>query len=274
MIGIFDSGFGGLSVLKEVQKALPHHSYLYLGDTARAPYGNRDMDAVYRFTKEGVEFLFNHGCKLVVIACNTASAKALRKLQQEYAVTHPRRKVLGVIIPAVEEAVEKTKNGRIGVIGTHGTVASETFPREFEKRLPEAVIFQRACPLLVSLVETGEHTSPKADALLKKYLGPLLAQDIDTLVLGCTHYGHLEKKIRAVAGKRVRIISEGKVIAQKLTEYLKRHPEIASRLSKRKEMTFYTTGREEKFRTLGSKFFGKPITPRKVGVLELTKQNT
>lgn len=274
MIGVFDSGFGGLSVLKEVQKALPRYSYMYLGDTARAPYGNREMDEVYRFTKEGVEFLFNHGCTLVVIACNTASAKALRKLQQEYAVTHPKRKILGVIIPAVEEAIEKTKNGRIGVIGTHGTVTSETFLREFEKRFPDSVVFQRACPLLVSLVETGEHTSPKADALLKKYLSPLLAQDIDTLVLGCTHYGHLEKKIRAVVGKRMKLISEGKVIARKLKEYLKRHPEIASNLSKSKERTFYTTGREEKFRILGSKFFGKTLAPKRVGVLELSKKNT
>lgn len=268
MIGVFDSGFGGLSVLKEVRKKLPQYSYMYLGDAARAPYGNRAMNEVYRFTREGVEFLFSHGCSMVLVACNTASAEALRRLQHEYAKTHPERKVLGVIVPAVEEAIEKTKSGRIGVIGTHGTIASEAFPREFEKRFPDGMIFQRACPLLVSLVETGEHASPRAETILRAYLEPLVRQDIDTLVLGCTHYGHLEKKIRAVVGRRIVLVSEGSVVARKLAQYLKRHPEVESRISRKRGIDFYTTGREATFRTLGSKFFGRPIVPRKVKVLQ------
>lgn len=268
MIGVFDSGFGGLSILKEVYALLPRYSYLYLGDTARAPYGNRAMETVYRFTREGVEFLFNRGCALVLIACNTASAEALQKLQREYATSHPGRKVLGVIVPAVEDAVERTNNGRIGVIGTHGTVASETFVREFRKRLPDGRIFQKACPLLVSLVETGEHESPKADAILNAYLAPLLEEHIDTLVLGCTHYGHLEEKIRSITGARVALVSEAKVVGRKLFSYLEQHPEVESRILKCGELLFYTTGREDRFKTLGSEFFGRAITPRRVKVLQ------
>lgn len=268
MIGIFDSGFGGLSILKDVHTLLPHYSYMYLGDTARAPYGNRTMESVHQFTRQGVEFLFNHGCTMVLIACNTASAEALRKLQHEYASIHPERKVLGVIVPAVEEAIDRTRNGRIGVIATQGTVASETFVREFKKRLPDGRIFQKSCPLLVSLVETGEHESTKAETIIKTYLAPLLEQDIDTLVLGCTHYGHLEAKIRIIVGEQVVLVSEGEITGRKLSSYLERHPEVESRILKHGELMFYTTGREDRFQTLGSEFFGRPITSRKAKMIK------
>ena len=263
-IGVFDSGFGGLSILKEIVKKLPHYRYVYLGDNARTPYGTRSSAIVYQFTKQAVRFLFSKNCDIVILACNSASAEALRNIQQDYLPKkYPSKRVLGVIIPALEEATAVTKNKRIGVLATEGTVASDTFARELRTRDPKIRIFQQAAPLLVPLVEAGEHRTRAARLILRRYLVPLLGNSIDTLILGCTHYGHLEKEIQHIVGKKVRVISEGPVVAWKLNEYLSRHPEIESRLSRDRQLTFYTTDMSERFKKLGALFFGRKISPRK-----------
>ncbi|MBU6388671.1 glutamate racemase [Patescibacteria group bacterium] len=255
-IGVFDSGFGGLHVLRSIVAALPEYEYVYLGDTARAPYGDRPQKTIHTYTKQAVDFLFAKNCGIVVIACNTASSEALRTIQQEYGAA---KKVLGVLIPAAEEAVAKTKSRRVGVIATTGTVASEKFVRELAKLDADVEVFQRACPLLVPLVEAGEQNSPEMAMLLKRYLAPLLRKHIDTLILGCTHYGILERKIRAVIGPDIAIVSEAKVVPGKLKRYFTRHGEIENVLSKRSSVRFYSTDHTDKFKLLGSKLFGRPI---------------
>ncbi|MFA6519789.1 MAG: glutamate racemase [Candidatus Paceibacterota bacterium] len=259
-IGVFDSGFGGLHVLRSIVRALPQYDYVYLGDTARTPYGDRTQETIYAFTKQAVNFLFKHDCALVILACNTASSEALRKIQREYLPKHGNgRNVLGVLIPAAEEAILKTRNKKIGVIATSGTVASKTFVRELTKLDPNVKVFQKACPLLVPLVEAGEQNSPETEMILKRYLAPLLQKKIDTLILGCTHYGILEKKIRAIVGPKVNIISEAKVVPKKLARYLRKHSELEKNLDKRSTVHFYSTDRTDSFQILGSKFFGRPI---------------
>lgn len=262
-IGVFDSGFGGLSILKDIVKKLPEYDYVYLGDTARTPYGTRSMEVVYKFTKQAIDFLFANGCKLIVIVCNTASADALPKIQREYFSSRyaGNKRVLGVIVPALEEAILTTKNKRVGLIATEGTVNSGTFKRELAKRVSRVKLFSQPAPLLVPLVEAGEHTSKAVKLILTQYLKPLLAKKIDTLILGCTHYGILETEIKKITGKKIYILSEGKVVARKLADYLSRHPEIDSRLSKKSKRTFYTTDLTEKFQKLGTRFFGQPISP-------------
>lgn len=267
MIGVFDSGFGGLEILREIVKKLPEYDYLYLGDTARTPYGTRSQEIIYKFTKQAVDFLFKRDCQLIILACNTASSKALRKIQQKYLPKHyPQRRVLGVIIPASEEAALKTTNNRIGIIGTEGTVLSGTFEKELKKLNPKVKVFQKACPLLVSIVEEGEQNSKIVDIVLKDYLTPLIKRKIDTLILGCTHYGILEDKIRKFIGPKINIIVEGKVVAEKLKNYLERHPEIESRLSKNSKVKFFTTDSTEKFKILGSLFFGEAVLPNNVRI--------
>lgn len=255
-VGIFDSGFGGLHVLRSIVKALPRYDYVYLGDTARAPYGDRPQETIYKYTKQAVDYLFAHDCGIVIIACNTASSDALRKIQDEYGA---KKKVLGVLIPAAEEAVRKTKNGRVGVIATHGTVASEKFVRELTKLEPRIKVFQNACPLLVPLIEAGEHNSPETDAILARYLKPILRKNIDTLILGCTHYGILEKKIRNIIGPDIAMVSEAKVVPGKLKAYLTKHCEIEEMLGRHSDVHFYSTDRTDNFRVLGSKLFGRAI---------------
>ncbi len=255
-IGVFDSGFGGLHVLRSIVRELPDYEYVYLGDTARAPYGDRPQETIYAYTKQAVDFLFSHGCGLVVIACNTASADALRKIQDEYGA---KKKVLGVLIPAAEEAVEMTANRRVGVIATHSTVESGKFVRELAKLDEGVAVYQQACPLLVPLVEAGEHDTPEMTTILERYLEPLKSRDIDTLILGCTHYGILEEKIRAAIGPQVAIVSEAQVVPKKLADYLSHHREIEETLSTTPAVHFYSTDRTDKFQTLGSKLFGRPI---------------
>ncbi|HEX8993969.1 MAG TPA: glutamate racemase [Candidatus Paceibacterota bacterium] len=264
-IGVFDSGFGGLAILKEVVKQLPEYNYVYLGDNARAPYGARSMEVVYEFTKQAVDFLFAQGCDLVVLACNTASAEALRKIQQDYLPKKygSHKRVLGVIVPAIEETIVQTETKRVGVIATEGTVSSRAFSRELSKAHPGIEVFEQACPLLVPLVEAGEHRSDIADLVLAQYLKPLLKKRIDTLVLGCTHYGHLETKIKKIVTSDVSVISEGKIVAKKLKDYLKRHPEIEGALSRKSKLAFYSTDIGERFDMLGTIFFGKPIVSKK-----------
>ncbi len=266
-IGVFDSGFGGLSILKEIVRELPEYEYVYLGDTARAPYGTRSSEVVHKFTVQAVDFLFAHGCELVLIACNTASADAVSRIQQDY-LTHwyKNRRVLGVVVPAVEEAVKETKTRRVGVLATAGTVRSGKFSKELKKLDRRVRVFEVAAPLLVPLIEEGAHRSKAAALILKEYLAPLKRAHIDTLILGCTHYWHMEPAIRRSMGKKVKIISEGKVVARKLKEYLSRHPEIDKKLARTKKLMFYSTDLTDRFRTMGGMFFGKPVKPTKAAL--------
>jgi len=267
-IGVFDSGFGGLNIMQSLVKVLPKYDFVYLGDTARIPYGTRSPEVVYEFTKQAVDFLFAKKCELIIFACNTASSDALRHIQREYLPKYyPSKKVLGVIIPTVEVANSKTKNKKIGVIATEGTVLSGAFSREILKINPQVKVWQNACPLLVSVIEAGEQDSVIMEILLKKYLKPLIAKKIDTLILGCTHYGILKNKIKKIVGNNIFVISEAEIVASKLKDYLKRHSEIESKLSKKSVNTFYSTDLTDKFQLLGTKFFGKKITVQKAKLI-------
>ncbi len=256
MLGVFDSGFGGLHVLRGMVARLPQYSCLYLGDSARAPYGSRSQEEVYRFTKQGVDFLFGQGATLVILACNTASSEALRKVQVEYGAT---RKVLGVLIPFAEAAAARSRSKQVGVMATEGTVRSGAYVRELTKLVPDMTIVQQACPRLVPLVEEGEQDSDEARSAVAACVRPLVAEGIDTLVLGCTHYGILEPYVREAAGEDIEIISDRDVVPQSLAAYLKRHPEIEARLDKGKPPRIFTTGDVETFDRLGSILFGQPV---------------
>jgi len=267
-IGFFDSGFGGIDILRSVVKDLPQYDYLYLGDTARVPYGNRSPEIIYEFTKQAVDFLFFNNCEIIILACNTASSQALRKIQQEYLPKkYPNKKVLGVLIPAAEEAVLKTKNKKIGVIATERTVESKTFIDEIKKIDKSIKVFQNACPLLVPIVEAGEENTKATELIIENYLKKLKKEKIDTLILGCTHYGILEKKIKKVLSKEVVIISEARILPKKLKNYLEKHQGIEEKLTKNKNVYFYTTDLTNKFITLGSKFFGQKIKAKKVDLI-------
>lgn len=264
-IGVFDSGFGGIHILRSIIKTLPQYDYVYLGDNARAPYGNRTPEMVHDFTRQAVEFLFDKHCDLVILACYTAATIALRKIQQEYLPYHaPHKRVLGVFVPAVEDILEQSKNKKVGVIATAATVASGAFVKEVNRVDASIQVYQQACPLLVPLVEEGEEKSVAAELILNKYLKPLVKKRIDTLVLGCTHYGFLEKKIRQTMGPEVIILSGEREVPPKVALYLKNHPEIESKLSRQGTVTFYSTDVTSKFSTLGSRFFGQQIQVQKV----------
>lgn len=266
-IGIFDSGFGGLSIMKGIAKQLPNYNYIYLADTARVPYGDRSKKVICEFTKQAVDFLFSRDAEIIILACNTVSSDAFRKIKKEYLPKYyPQKKVLGIIIPTVEYAALKTKNKRIGVMATKGTVKSGAFVKEFLKIDNKVKVFQNACPLLVPIVEAGEQDSKIVDSVLQKYLQPLLAKKIDTLILGCTHYGILENKIKKIVGKKVRVIFEPKTIAEKLKKYLRKHPEIDKKLAKNKKYVFCSTDITGRFERLGSKFFGKKIKVKRVTI--------
>lgn len=269
-VGVFDSGFGGIDILRGIVKELPVYDYLYLGDTARTPYGTRSKEVIYEFTRQAVDFMFANDCELIIFACNTASSDALRKIQQEYLPKHcPDKRVLGVLIPAAEEAATRTRNKKIGVMATEGTVRSEAFVRELRKINPKIKVFQNSCPLLVPLVEAGEHRSKATNIMLEKYLGPLKRKGVDTLILGCTHYGILETRIKKIFGSKVSVISETNIVPKKLKDYLARHPEIERNLGKKGIVKFYTTDLTEKFTSLGSTFFGRKIKAQKIHLGEL-----
>ncbi len=266
-IGVFDSGFGGINILRGLVRKLPSYNYLYLGDTARTPYGTRSAEIVYEFTQQAVDFLFAHKCELVIFACNTASGYALQRIQQEYLPKrYPDKKVLGVLIPAAEEAVARTIKNKIGIIGTEGTVQSGAFTKEIAKLDPKVRVFQNACPLLVPIVEAGEQNSRATKIILKKYLEPLKKKRVDTLILGCTHYGILENKIKEIIGSGIRVISEERIVPEKLESYLQKHQEIVKKLGKSRKVCFYTTDLTNKFSSLGSKFFGKKIRAQKISL--------
>jgi glutamate racemase len=262
-IGIFDSGFGGLTVLKAMAKILPHYSYIYLGDNARSPYGDRSGERIYEFTRQGVEFLFKKECAIVILACNTASAIALRKLQQEWLPKHyPDRRVLGIIIPVVEALsfIKTKKPKRIGVIGTRATILSDVYKKEIEKRGgPIHELIQRPCPLLVPLIEEGWHKTPPAAMIIKKYIRPLKLRQVNILVLGCTHYTLVRKKIQCVVGKKVTLLDPGMIVARSLTSYLARHTELECTLARTSRLLFFTTEVSNRVAPLASRFWGSRI---------------
>ena len=288
-IGVFDSGFGGLTILSEIRRALPEYDYLYLGDNARAPYGTHSFDVIYRYTLEAVKYLLDNNCALVILACNTASAKALRTIQQKdlpeinrlrvtgYGLQGKPVNVLGVIRPTVEAVPAITKTGHVGILATPATVSSESYVLELEKIAPELVITQQACPMWVPLIEAGEHQSDGAKYFVGKYLRELLAKDpqIDTLVLGCTHYPLLKEKIegwlqyhREIEASEfpkpenaplIQTISQGELVAQSLADYLKRHPEYREQLSTGGTCAYLTTENADRFAQSASLFLSSPV---------------
>lgn len=268
-IGVFDSGYGGLTVLKEIVKALPDYDYIYLGDNARAPYGTRSFETVYEYTLQCVKHLFNMGCPLVILACNTASAKALRNIQQKD-LPHlaPEKRVLGVIRPTTEIVGKYSKTGHVGVLGTTGTVSSGSYPIEIKKFYPELIVQQEACPMWVPIVENNEIENEGADFFIKENLDHLLSKDkdIDTIILGCTHYPLLINKIKKHLPSTITLLSQGEIVAGSLTDYLKRHAEMEKQLSKGNSVEFYTTDSAENFDTAASLFFGKAVQSKHLGL--------
>ena len=261
-IAVFDSGYGGLTILQGIRESLPGHDYIYLGDNARTPYGPRSFDVVYEYTLEAVKKLFSLGAHLAILACNTASAKALRTIQQnDLPHIDPDRRVLGVIRPSVEAVGRFTQSGHVGVVGTVGTVLSESYPLEIKKMSPEIIVEQEACPMWVPLVENNEFAGPGADYFVKKNLLALFGRDpeIDTLVLGCTHYPILLDKIRKYTPEGVKIISQGNIVGESLKDYLKRHPEMDGKCTRGGTVKFYTTEHPDKFRQTAGIFFDGDI---------------
>ncbi|MFT3740509.1 MAG: glutamate racemase [Breznakibacter sp.] len=261
-IGVFDSGYGGLTVLESIIAKLPQYDYIYLGDNARTPYGNRSFDVVYAYTLEAVQCLFAKGAHLVVLACNTASAKALRTIQQvDLPKIDPSRRVLGVIRPSVEQIGSLTLTGHVGVLGTVGTVQSESYPMEIAKLYPDVKVTQEACPMWVPLVENGEAGGEGADYFVKKNLDRLFLADpmIDTVVLGCTHYPLLLDKIDRYLPDHVNVVAQGEIVARSLKDYLVRHPEMDGKCSKNGTVKFYTTENEGKFRQAAGIFLNRHI---------------
>jgi len=261
-IGVFDSGYGGLTVLKEIVNRLPAYDYIYLGDNARTPYGTRSFETVYEYTLQSVKWLLQKGCSLVVLACNTASAKALRTIQQKDLPEYGNNiRVLGVIRPSTEVIGSFSKTRHIGILGTNGTVESQSYPIEIEKFFPDIEVHQHACPIWVPLVENNEYSSPGADYFIKKDVNALLSSSpgIDTVLLACTHYPLLSVKIEKYLPKRVRLISQGEIVAASLENYLFRHPEIDEKCSKNGQQQFFTTDSVKDFDKHSEVFFGKRV---------------
>lgn len=266
-IGVFDSGYGGLTVMREIRRALPDADYIYLGDNARAPYGTRSFDLVYRFTLQAVERLFAEGCHLVILACNTASAKALRSIQQrDLPKLDPHRRVLGVIRPTVEILGKVSKTGHIGIVGTPGTIASESYNIEIEKLYPDFRTFTHACPMWVPLVEYREADGDGADYFVKKDVDALLQQspEIDTMILGCTHYPMLLPKIRKYVPENVNVLSQGTIVADSLVDYLHRHPEMDAKITRGGTARFLTTERADRFASLADVFMGEKVDAEQI----------
>jgi len=270
-IGVFDSGYGGLTVLKEIVKLLPQYDYIYLGDNARAPYGPRSFDTVYHYTWECVQWFFKQSCSLIILACNTASAKALRTIQQNNLISAaPDKRVLGVIRPTTERIGQFTKTGNVGVLGTKGTVQSQSYIIEIEKFFPELKVYQQACPMLVPLIETREYETEGADFFIKKYLKSLLTQsdEIDTILLACTHYPLLKNKFEQFLPGAVTVLSQGMFVAESLAGYLNRHSEIEEKCSKNANVLFYTTDSTDDFDNQGSIFYGEELQSNHIDLKE------
>ncbi len=268
-IGVFDSGYGGLTILKEFVAKLPANDFIYLGDNARNPYGSRSFETVYAYTLEAVRSLFGMGCNLVIIACNTASAKALRTIQQnDLPRIDPQRRVLGVIRPTVEMLGSLTVTRNVGILGTAGTVSSNSYPLEIRKLFPDITVTQEPCPMWVPLVENNECSGPGAEFFVKKNIDRLLSAnpDIDTVILGCTHYPLLMKTILKQSPPQIKIIPQDQIVADSLIDYLKRHPEIDVKCSRNGKIKFYTTDSTSLFNMLGTIFFQSPIVSEKISL--------
>lgn len=261
-IGVFDSGYGGLTVLKEIVKKLPQYDYIYLGDNARAPYGTRSFETVYHYTLDCVKWFFEKGCPLVILACNTASAKALRTIQQnDLPKIDSSKRVLGVIRPTSEVIGRFTKNKRVGVLATNGTVQSQSYVIEINKFFPEVKVQQEACPMWVPLVENNEHEGHGANYFVKKNIDNLMKKDsgIDTVLLACTHYPLLRKKIEEYAPVDITVLSQGEIVANSLADYLLRHPEVEMKLTKNATRGFFTTDSTEDFDRHAALFYGEAV---------------
>ena len=261
-IGVFDSGYGGLTVLKEIIRKLPQYDYLYLGDNARTPYGNRSFDTVYQYTLQCVNWFFEQGCSLVILACNTASAKALRTIQQnDLPKMSSGKRVLGVIRPTAEIIGAFSETQSVGILATNGTVASDSYPMEIAKFFPSLKVYQEACPMWVPLVENEEYKSHGADYFVKKNLHNIFekGEDIDVILLACTHYPLLKEKIEEYLPVGVKLISQGEIVATSLADYLSRHPEIESRCSKKGGRLFYTTDSTTDFDNHAGIFYGEMV---------------
>jgi len=278
MIGVFDSGYGGLTILKQIRKLLPEYNYIYLGDNARAPYGTRSFECIYRYTLEAVDFLQAQGCRLIILACNTASAKALRTIQQ-HDINPDNVRVLGVIRPTVEVVPLLSKTRHVGVLATQGTVASDSYRIELEKMVEKSndaetlTVTQQACPMWVPLIESGEHNTEGAEFFIHKYVKQLIARDplIDTILLGCTHYPLIQSRIDAVlnefagqTGHSYQTVAQGGIVAQSLKDYLARHPEIELHIQKGGECSYLTTDDAEKFAQAATLFLGSPVSAKHV----------
>jgi glutamate racemase len=264
-IGVFDSGYGGLTVLKEIVNKLPQYDYIYLGDNARAPYGNRSFDTVYHYTLQCVEWFFKQGCSLVILACNTASAKALRTIQQnDLPRIAPDKRVLGVIRPTSEIIGTFSETKSVGILATNGTVSSNSYPIEIEKFFPGIKVYQEACPMWVPLVENNEHESSGADFFVRRNLHNIFekGERIDVLLLACTHYPLLKSKIEQHLPVGVKLLTQGEIVANGLADYLERHPEIESQCSRNGERQFYTTDSTEDFDSHATVFFGQAVLAR------------
>lgn len=261
-IGVFDSGYGGLTILEKIRERMPQYDFIYLGDNARTPYGTRSFDVVYEFTKQSTEKLFSLGCPLVILACNTASAKALKTIQtNDLPLWNPDRRVLGVIRPTVEKVGSITKSKHVGIVGTPGTIQSQSYPIEINKLYPDIHVTGQACPMWVPLVENGEYASDGADYFVQKYLNELLEKDteIDTIILGCTHYPLLINKIKKYLPDHIQIIAQGNIVAESLQSYLQRHDTLERLLTKNGTCLFYTTESPEKFRHSASIFLHQEV---------------
>lgn len=268
-IGIFDSGYGGLTVFDKIREAMPDYDYMYLGDNARSPYGPRSFEVVYRFTRQAVMKLFAEGCQLVILACNTASAKALRTIQQrDLPRLAPDRRVLGVIRPTVEMMDRISSTKHIGIVGTSGTISSQSYSLEIEKMFPHITVTGEACPMWVPLVENNEFNSAGADFFVKRHLDHILSLDpqIDTLVLGCTHYPLLIDKIKHYLPPGITVFAQGEYVAASLKDYLNRHPEMNRRLTRRGECRFLTTESAGKFSEAASVFLNDPIEVEQITI--------
>jgi glutamate racemase len=266
-IGVFDSGYGGLTVLQSIVKALPAHDFIYLGDNARAPYGNRSFETVFEYTWECVQWFFDQDCPLVVLACNTASAKALRTIQQtELPLLNNGNRVLGVIRPTAEIIGNFSTSGRVGVLATTGTVQSHSYPMEISKFFPALKVYQQACPMWVPLIENNEHLGNGADYFIKEYIDQLLDKSagIDTILLGCTHYPLLRKKLLEYVPEKIKLVAQGEIVAESLKDYLQRHPEMDIRCSKNGILRFYTTDSTEDFDRQAGIFYDAPVKSERV----------
>lgn len=266
-IGVFDSGYGGLTVLKEIREQLPQYDYLYLGDNARAPYGSRSFEVIYEYTWQAVQALFDQGCSLVILACNTASAKALRSIQQkQLPLLAENKRVLGVIRPSTEALGEMTRSKHIGILATEGTVKSESYLIELQKFAPELTVTQHACPMWVPLIENNQQTTPGGIYFLQQDLISLLQQDpkIDTILLGCTHYPLVKETLQSLLPEHIQVVAQGSLVAAKLEDYLHRHPEIESRCRKEGNVTYVTTESASDFSINASRIMGLSIDAKHI----------